>query len=143
MKIIKEEDPDFVCVDVGGLGAGVVDRLRELGYGQIIKAINAGEKALDADRFYNKRAEMWGIMSDWLQEEPVSIPDVDSLHSDLCAPFYSYDSLQRLKIEKKEDMKSRGVRSPDEGDALALTFAFPAVKNNANIGNIFNPNIRI
>ena len=142
LKIIKEESPDFVCIDVGGLGAGIVDRLRELGYGDIIKAINGGEKALDADRFFNKRAEMWGIMSDWLKEVPVSIPDSDSLHSDLCAPFYSYDSLTRLKIEKKEDMKSRGVRSPDEADALALTFAFPAARNNANIGNIFTPNIR-
>lgn len=143
LKIIKEEEPDYVCIDVGGLGAGIVDRLRELGYGNIIKAVNSGERALDDIKYFNKRAEMWALMRDWLGEHPVSIPNDDSLHSDLCAPFYNWDSLSRLKLEKKEEMKSRGVSSPDDGDALALTFAFPANKKNANIGNIFNPNIRI
>lgn len=142
VKIIKEEKPDFVCIDVGGLGAGVVDRLRELGYGGIVKAINFGHKALDEDRYVNKRAEMWGLMAEWLQEEPVSIPNTNSLHDDLCSPFCDEDSLGRLKLEGKKDMRKRGIASPDEGDALALTFAFPAVNNNANIGNIFNPNIR-
>jgi hypothetical protein len=143
VRIIKEESPDFLCIDVGGLGAGIVDRLRELGYGKMIKAINSGEKALDDNRFFNKRAEMWGSMKDWLNETPVSIPVDDSLHSDLCAPFYSWDSLNRLKIEKKEDMKRRGVHSPDDGDALALTFAFPAVNKNVNIDNIFTQDITI
>jgi hypothetical protein len=143
VKIIKEEKPDFVCIDVGGLGAGIVDRLRELGYGDVVKAINFGHKALDEDRYVNKRSEMWGLMAQWLEEEPVSIPDENSLHDDLCSPFYDEDSLNRIRLESKKDMKKRGIISPDEGDALALTFAFPAKQKNANIGNIFNPNIRI
>ena len=124
--IIINDRPDWLCVDVGGLGAGVVDRLVELGHGEIVQAINFGESPLDQDRYVNKRAEMWGQMKEWLTMAPVEIPDTDSLHSDLCAVKYSYDSLNRLKIEPKESMKKRGLRSPDEADALALTFAIPS-----------------
>jgi hypothetical protein len=61
-------------------------------------------------------------------EEPagVSVPDSDSLQADACGPGYKYDSLSRVLLEKKEDMRRRGVRSPDEWDAVALTFAEPA-----------------
>ncbi len=123
--IIEKEKPFKVFVDVGGLGAGVVDRLNELGHRDVVVAVNAGSKALNEKRFYNKRAEMWGLGKDWLNEYPVQIPDVDSLHADLCAPKYEYDSNTRLKIERKEDLKKRGIRSSDESDALFLTFAYP------------------
>jgi hypothetical protein len=123
--IIKDEKPTKVFVDVGGLGAGVVDRLREMGYEDIIVAVNSGSVPLNAGRYVNKRAEMWGVMKEWLGEEPVQIPDSDSLHADLCAPSYKFDSVTRLVLEKVEDIKKRGLRSPDEGTALALTFAFP------------------
>jgi hypothetical protein len=85
--------------------------------------VNAGERALDDQRYINRRAEMWGKMRDWFAEPPAKIPDSDELHGDLTGPKYTYDSSQRLKIERKEDMKKRGLRSPDSGDALALTFA--------------------
>lgn len=123
VKMIRDEKPARVFVDVGGLGAGVVDRLRELGYADKIEAVNFGEKALDADKYANKRAECWGLMAKWVGETPVRIPDTDTLHSDLTAPKYKYDSNSRLVIEKKEDIKKRGLASPDEADALALTFA--------------------
>lgn len=58
----------------------------------------------------------------------------------MCA-LYKYDSLSRLKLEGKKEMATRGVDSPDEGDALALTFAFPAAYKHVNIGNIYNPDI--
>lgn len=128
--ILKNDTRKDICkvfIDVGGLGAGIVDRLKELGYADVIKPVNSGEKPLDADRYYNKRAEMWGEMNKWLKDGPVSIPDLDSLHADLCGPTYKFDSKTRLVLERKEDMKRRGLRSPDEGDALALTFAFPAI----------------
>jgi hypothetical protein len=124
--IIKKENPTKVFVDVGGLGAGVVDRLNELGYRDKVVAVNAGVKALDENRFVNKRAEMWGEMRGWLEEVPVKIPDIDSLHADLCSVKYKFDSNTRLSLERKEDLKKRGIRSPDEADALALTFAYPA-----------------
>ena len=142
-KIIKEDNPDRVFIDVGGLGEGVVDRLKEMGYGDIVKAINFGEGALKFERYANKRAEMWGEMKDWLGDGPVSIPDNDNLHGDLCAPSYRYDSKTRLLLEKKEDMKLRGFKSPDAGDALALTFSFPAGKGKFDARYFMNPSIRI
>jgi len=124
-KIILEEKPHRVCVDVGGLGAGVVDRLKELGHSDIVYAVNAGSKPLDADRYYNLRAQMWGELKKWLQDVPCQIPDSDSLHSDICGLKYKIDSNSRLRMESKEDAKKRGIRSPDESDSLCLTFALP------------------
>lgn len=124
----KDKTPNpirMVFVDVGGLGAGVVDRLRELGYGDRLTAVNSANRALDFEKYGNKRAEMWGEMAEWFKEPPCKIPDKSSLRGDLCAPEYHYDSKSRLMIEKKENMKKRGLRSPDEADALALTFAYP------------------
>lgn len=126
-KLIKDEGLQKLFIDVGGLGAGVVDRLREMGLGDKIVAVNGGEKPLDNEKYYNKRAEMWGEMKDWFFDEPVQIPDDDELHGDLVGVAYTYDSNTRLKLEKKEDMKKRGLRSPDTGDALALTFAYPVM----------------
>jgi hypothetical protein len=125
-RIIQEERPDKVFVDVGGLGAGVVDRLSELGYKHLVVPVNFGSKPLNAERYLNKRAEMWGEMKQWLMDEPSQIPDSDSLHADLCNVKYKFDSNTRLQMESKEDMKKRGIRSSDEADALALTFAYPA-----------------
>lgn len=127
VNIIKEENPDQVAIDVGGLGAGTYDRLVELGYGDIVIPVNFGGIANDPERYYNKRSEMWGEMGKWIEDDvlPVSIPDDDMLQTDLETPLYSYDSKGRLVLEKKEDMKKRIGRSPDKGDSLALTFAEP------------------
>ncbi len=125
--IICKENPAKVFVDIGGLGAGVYDRLDELGHKNIIVAVNGGETPLDQKRYYNKRAEMWGLMKEWLLASPNEIPDSDTLHADLCGVRYSIDSNSRLVLEKKDLMKKRGLRSPDEGDALALTFALPEI----------------
>nr|BDD48031.1 hypothetical protein 4 [Halomonadaceae bacterium] len=126
-KLIKTEKPAQVAIDVGGLGAGVVDRLEELGYGDIVEAVNFGASAGDNERYRNKRAEMWWEMKQWLEDDtaPVMLPDSDALHADLCGPTYRYDSNNRRILESKEDMGKRGLRSPDAGDALALTFAEP------------------
>lgn len=121
---IKQIDKMFV--DVVGLGAGVYDRLIELGFSSRVIAVNGASSPTKKDKYSNKRAEMWAEMNIWFKSEAgVDVPDLDSLHSDLVAPKYSYDSNGRLKIEKKEDMKKRGIRSPDEADALSLTFAQP------------------
>ena len=124
-KIINEENPAMVFIDVGGLGAGVVDRLNELGYGPKITAVNFGSKANMEDKYHNLRSQMWGELRDWFVGGGVEIPDSDSLHADVVGPSYKYDSLQRINLESKDEMKARGVKSPDEGDALALTFAAP------------------
>ena len=121
---IKKYSPQAVFIDVGGLGAGVVDRLREMGY-TMCRGVNFGEKSLWQDKYVNKRAEMWGQMNEWLKEPPVQLPDDDALQADLCSLRYDYDSHGRLKLESKDDAKKRGVRSPDLADSIALTFAFP------------------
>ncbi len=124
-RIIVDEQPTKVCIDIGGLGAGIYDRLIELGHRDIVAAINFGGTPLNQNRYVNKRSEMWGELREWLVEQPSQIPDSDELHADLCGVRYKFDSKDRLLMEKKEDMKKRGVRSSDAGDALALTFAMP------------------
>jgi len=124
-QIIEDEKPEKMFIDIGGIGAGIYDRLIELGHKEIVKAINFGSTPLNQKRFYNKRAEMWGLLKDWIHEEPCHVPDLDSIHSDLCGIRYTFDSNSRLVLEKKEDMRKRGIRSPDAADALALTFAMP------------------
>jgi hypothetical protein len=120
--IIEKENPNRVYIDCIGVGAGVVDRLREQNY-HFVEGINVARSANQKDRYRNLRAELWDNMKDWLmQEMPVQIPDDDILHTDLCNLGYKHDSSGRLQIESKDDLKARGMPSPDTADALALTF---------------------
>jgi hypothetical protein len=142
--MIKTHKPDIICIDVIGLGAGIVDRLRELGYGKIVKAINCGLPAYNKDRYKNLKAEMWDLVREWLEDFPCRIPDDESLHTDLCCVGFSHDSISRVVIESKESLKSKGFDSPDTAEALALTFAFPInsninthVKSYTTVENIF------
>ncbi len=122
MEAITSFKPDATFVDVGGLGAGVVDRLRQLRYN--VFDVNASSKPRDAARFHNLRAEMWWTMREWIRTVGV-LPDNQMLADDLTAITYFYDAGNRIQLEKKEDMKKRGLPSPDLADALALTFAYP------------------
>jgi len=119
--------PDMMFIDAGG-GADLVDRLHELGYRDRVRAIAFGSTALDPDKWFNKRTEMWGVMNLWMCDEniEVQIPDDDSLHADLSASFYERDAHDRIKLWPKDKIKAEIGFSPDEGDALALTFAEPA-----------------
>lgn len=125
IRAINKYSPKAVFIDIGGLGAGIVDRLRELNYGHIVHGINFGGTPIDQEKYVNKRAEMWGLMKEWISEPPVQIADDNDLEIDLCGLHYLYDSKGRLKLESKEDAKKRGIKSPDVGDSLALTFAMP------------------
>jgi hypothetical protein len=122
-EIIKNEHPDAVFVDGVGVGAGVVDRLNQLGFNVFDVLAGSTPDEKNKETYYNKRAEMWGRMRDWL--EGADIPDDQDLVSDLIGPEYGYDNKMRIQLEKKEDMKKRGLASPDAGDAIALTFAYP------------------
>lgn len=132
-QIIDEDKPERVFIDVGGLGAGTVDILLSWGqpYINIVKAVNFGSEPQDnygEDRGgpRNRRAEMWMRSKEWLSDVAgAQIPDTDSLQADACAPGYKYDMHSRLMLESKEDMGKRNLRSPDEWDAIALTFAEP------------------
>tara|TARA_B100000795_G_scaffold194281_1_gene148510 strand:- start:2714 stop:4015 length:1302 start_codon:yes stop_codon:yes gene_type:complete len=117
---INEWEPDAVFIDAGR-GEGVIDRLRQLGY--FITEVNFGGKALKP-MYNNKRSEMWDGIRIWLDDGGSLPPNVD-LKTDLCVPTYKFDSSNRLQLESKDDIKKRGGRSPDLGDALALTFSYP------------------
>ncbi len=122
--IIAEEHPARVCIDVGGLGAGVFDVLTANGFGEYVSPVNFGERADNPERYVNRRAEMWARVADWLKSPlPVSLPPFDGLAEDLTAPLKQFDSLGRLQLEAKAEIKKRLGRSTDVGDALALTFA--------------------
>jgi hypothetical protein len=121
---------DALFVDGTGTGSGVVDYLRHLNYPVI--DINFGSKAdralqhKNATTFDNKRSEMWGYMRDWMAGG--AIPDEDGIQTELCGIMYGYSdgrSGAALQLEKKKDMKKRKLPSPNKGDALALTFAYP------------------
>ena len=132
-QIIQEEKPAKVFIDIGGLGAGIIDRLYELGCRDVVVGVNAGSSPLNGRIYANKRAEMWGTLREWLHDEPCQVPNNDALHSDICGIRYKIDSNSRLQMERKEDMKKRGIRSPDSADALCLTFAQPETALNSTI----------
>lgn len=142
-KIIDDEDPARVFVDLGNTGAGIVDILKDWGdpYEKVVEGVNFGGAPQDPIRYgpnadpipgpRNRRAEMWMRSKDWLMDEGgADIPDEDALHADAVAPGYKYDARQFLQLEEKKDIRKRGLRSPDGWDAVALTFAAP-VKGNA------------
>ena len=111
-----------MLVDEVGLGAGVVDYLMTAGYPVV--GVNAGARAKDDKVYYNKRAEMWGRMRDWV-DGAVDIPDDPVLADQMSALEYTYDLKERIKLERKEDLRDRlpQLGSPDRADSLALTFA--------------------
>lgn len=112
--------PDAIVVDATGVGTGVADRLIELGYPVI--RVHFGQAAIDSDRYAIARDEMWGEMEEWFADEPASISDDDDLAAQLTSVQFGYDSKRRKRMESKEKMKDRGIKSPDDADALALTF---------------------
>lgn len=122
-RIIEKERPRRVCIDSIGIGAGVVDRLHELGYHDIVIGVNVATRAEEKHKYKNCRAELWDRTRDWiLQDMGVEIPDSDELQTDLINIGYKYDSSDRLQIESTEDLKKRGCLSPDTAVALTLTF---------------------
>ena len=125
------DKPDAIFVDAGNIGAAVIDRLRQLLPDVMIVEVWFGStKVRDAYwndgsrvRVMNKRAEMWTNMRHWLAAG--AIPDHQQLGDDLIGPEYSFNAEQAIQLEEKKHMKARGLPSPDDGDALACTFAEP------------------
>lgn len=114
----------IVFVDGGGVGGGVIDRLRQLGHDVI--EVNFGGKPDDPKKYANKSAEMWDRVKVWL---PTGHLEADELlATDLTGREYGFNAADQIVMEKKEDMKRRGLASPDDADALALTFAYPSME---------------
>ena len=124
---------DQIFIDGGGVGGGVIDRLRQLHFHNVVE-VQFGSKPVrnqigqgaSMSVYFNRRAEMWGLMKEWL--EGGAIPNDPELIADLTNVEYGYRLLEgrdAIQLERKEDMRSRGLASPDIADALALTFALP------------------
>lgn len=112
----------IVAIDGGGVGGGVIDRLRQLGFNPI--EVQFGSRANDPRRYANKRAEIWSLMRDWLKGG--ALPKRDDIISDLVNVEYSYTTADAILLESKQSLKARGLPSPDIADAIALTFAVTA-----------------
>ena len=124
--IIEEQKPVRIFMDIGGQGAGVYDILKDRGFGEIIRGVYFGERALKQDRYFNRRAEMWDKVNIWLSElPPPQLPEDEELFDELISVNKKFDGKGRLQLEDKEEIKKRIGRSPDKGDALCLTFAEP------------------
>lgn len=108
-------------VDGGGVGGGVIDRLRQLKHDVI--EVQFGSKANDPKRYFNRRAELWGTLRDWLAVG--CIEDSEDLKTELTAPEYTYSPSDQIKLQPKEEMHLLGLVSPDDADACALTLAMP------------------
>lgn len=117
-----EFSPDAVFIDAGAMGAGVIDRLRQLGYAPT--EVNFGGAAMDAERYANIRAEMYFKCRDWLEAGGAIGQDAD-LKTELSAAEYRFTSNGRIILEGKDKIKERMGKSPDLADALVLTFAHP------------------
>ena len=129
MAAIAEHRPAYVCIDQGQ-GTGVIDLVRELTRHQPVAVVEVpfGGRATDAERFANRRAEMWVAVRDWLREGgrlPSGKTVATALEAELTAPTYFFNASGKMQLEAKEKVKERLCRSTDLADALALTFAIP------------------
>ncbi len=112
-------------IDEIGIGAGVLDAAKRIGLN--VRGVSYSKRARQHRRFANTRAELWWRVREALQKHELWLPDDDMLAGDLTAPKFSYDELGRVLIEAKDEIRKRIGRSPDAGDAVALTFAAPSL----------------
>ena len=117
----RTDNPVEICVDTIGLGSGVADRLREMGYN--VRDVNVSESSAMNPNANKLRDELWLAVKDWLATRTVRIPNDQTLRHELVAPRYNFSSSGKIVVESKDAMKKRGMRSPDLADAVCLTFA--------------------
>jgi hypothetical protein len=116
--------PTEILVDSIGLGAGVVDRLRELKLP--CRGINVSESPAMGGTYLNLRAELWHKTKAWLEKRDCKIPNNEDFIAELATVRYTFTSNGKIKIESKDDIRRRGLKSPDMADAFVLTFASDA-----------------
>lgn len=116
--------PVEILIDVIGVGAGVVDRCRELN--MPVRGVNVSESPALATRYQNLRAEIWFQCREWLSKRDCKLPTSERLIQELASVRYAYTSSGKIQIESKDQMRKRGRGSPDAADALCLTFASSA-----------------
>lgn len=119
---IEKYSPIKVCIDAGGGGIGVYDRLKELGYENIVELVYFGQKSNDSRKYLNKRAEMWCALKEYIEDGNYIIND-SILISQIAELEFAYNSKGQIQLEAKEKLKMRLKSSPDGADACALTFS--------------------
>src|SRR5262249_9161420 len=125
----SQQRVEVIFVDGGGVGGAVVDQLRR--HNLPVEDVQFGGRAdrfADQIKYANKRAEMWGNLREGLKY--LAIPASNELRDQLISPEFDYNLRGELQLEKKSDMKKRGLASPDIADALALTYARPVFPRN-------------
>jgi hypothetical protein len=121
-----DDRPSEINVDVIGIGAGVVDRLSELGLP--VRGINVSESPAMKDQYSNLRAELWFLGRDWFAAQDCRIPAEDEqLALELIKPRFKFTSSGKRQVESKEEMRKRGIPSPNKADAFLLTLASDAI----------------
>lgn len=128
-ELARDHGAAAIFIDEGGMGAGVVDMVRAMLPGVLVIGVNFGGKpdgmAIVGDQVTvaDKAAEIWAHMRAWLKTG--AIPNDPEMIAELTGRQYGFDTHSAIRLESKADMKKRGLSSPDNADALALTFAFP------------------
>lgn len=128
MDYIDTQKPDAFVVDGDGIGGAVYDLMKNHGYDRktLLIEFHGGAQAQDYQAYFNRRAEVWGLMRDAVNAV-MELPDDSELIRDLTNPRYGFSNKQQLQLERKEDMKGRGLASPDCGDMLAMTFGVKVI----------------
>ena len=132
--------PTEILVDSIGVGSGVVDRLRELDLP--VRGINVAESPSMGDTYMNLRSELWFKCKAWLEDRSCKLPKDDQLQAELTAIRYSFTSSGKMKAESKDEMRRRGVGSPDLADALCLTMASDAATAQSGTFKSFRGELR-
>ena len=113
---------EIIAVDAVGVGGGVADILRRRGYPAV--DVESGQTAYMTTRFNNRRTEMWFRLRELLRTADISLPNNDLLIGELSAPKYTFDLAGRYRLETKDEMKRRGLASPNIADAVVYAFAY-------------------
>lgn len=126
IKAIEKWDADAAFVDGGGNGSGVIDVCHSRGYTGRVFEVQFGMRAMDSERFENKRTEMYWNAAEWVKNGGC-LPRDPLLQAELTAPTYWFDKKQRVCLESSQDVKARLGRSPDRASGFVLTFAGPVL----------------
>ena len=132
---ILEENPDTVRVDNIGIGWAVYGALSDK-FGSKVESADARKQAGNIDKFHNKRAEMYWTLREKFEKGLISIPDDSDLIDELSAIKVSYEAQGKVKIADKAKLRQEIGHSPDEADALAMTYYFddiPTLRARRNI----------
>lgn len=120
---LKRERPFSINIDTIGIGAGLFYRCKELGLP--VKKVNVAESPSSKERFLRLRDELWFEAREWFEGLDVSLdkdnPKVHELISELCSPSYQINSNGKMRVETKQEMKKRGISSPDIAEAFLMT----------------------